>query len=81
MKIKYGKNKNCRNNIHEKPHELVITWCLQKRKKHSQRTVQKEGIFDHMGQVLLCCQAWGRSRGAADPVGKLVRCGGLTHRE
>ena len=31
MKIKYGKNENCRNNIHKKPHELnLVSWVLAK---------------------------------------------------
>lgn len=38
MKIKYGNNENCRNTIQEKPHQHIMTWCLQNRKQ----TIVKE---------------------------------------
>lgn len=59
MKIKYGHNDNCRNTIQEKPHEHVVTWCLQNREQTRQSASQLEGILlrDHMGHV--SCSAAG----------------------
>lgn len=50
MKIKYGNNENCRNTIHEKPHEDIVIWRLQHRKQTTKNfTVGRD--LDHMGQV------------------------------
>lgn len=44
MKIKYGNNENCRNTIQEKPHQHIMTWCLQNRKQ----TIVKE-LYNRKG--------------------------------
>ena len=60
MKIKYGNNKNSRNNIQEKPHEHIVTWCLRKRK---QITFKSRNFTDWKGFSII----WAKSCSAARP--------------
>lgn len=82
MKIKYGNNENCRNTIHEKPHEHIVPWCLQNRKQTEVKELYSGKGFSIIRAMSLAlppglgvAKSGGRGEGNHD-------CGGgLKHRE